>query len=118
MMISDELIPLLQDAYARAAFGQRPSNTPHIRKKWKLVADYLLAGQQSEKSDRHALAVELHAVFLELGHRTEIMGRADYDPPLIGWRGVADWVIKNQDLIITPARKTPTTATRSKFVPQ
>jgi hypothetical protein len=92
---AETLIEDLQRAYQEGS-GVHPSNEPFVRKKWHRVARYVLS-RTREKVSVHHLAVELHNVFIGVGHRTEIEHRADDDPAVLGWRAVAGWVLRQQN---------------------
>ena len=85
------LVDELQRAF-KVASGSQPSNEEHIRRKWRAVACHILAGYK-EKVDAPNLAVELHGIFIGIGHRTELLHRAKDDPVWLGWCGVAHYIL-------------------------
>lgn len=96
----ETLVDELQRAF-RNASGAQPSNQTHIREKWRGIGRYILSGPL-KNADMHRLAVELHSVFIGDGHRTEIEHRAKDDPVLVGWHGVANYVLQQNALAPSP----------------
>jgi hypothetical protein len=103
-MTSDPLETLVDDLQTvdkNASGAQQLSDEERIREKWRKVVRHILSGTR-EKTDAHRLAIELHFEFIEEGHRTEIDHRAEYDPALLGWCGVARWVLQNAPQTLIP----------------
>ncbi len=90
------LVDELQIAFKRGG-GSQPSHDVYVRRKWDRVARYVLDGARfGASAGDYELAIELHHVFIGEGHKTELYGRPDDDPSLLGWRSVARYVMALQ----------------------